>query len=264
MKAFILPAIIVLIALFEFFIPQVKPSPLKKRLSHDIKNIIIGLINVGTTYALGLFIASRLLNYGSEISFGLFHLYPLPWWGELAATFLLVDLWMYIWHRVGHVVPFFWRFHRVHHTDLEMNFTTIYRFHMIEILLSFIARTGVLFLLGIDFEFLAIYELFFNGVTLFHHSNIYMPPVLDKVLRFLICSPGVHRIHHSTVDAETNSNYGSVFSFWDRIFFSYRMRPDMENIVFGLNRFREDAWQTFKGLMITPFQDINPRSSGNE
>ncbi len=133
-------------------------------------------------------------------------------------SFLLLDLYMYLWHRAMHSFPLAWRFHRVHHTDRSMNVTTAYRFHPIEVLASNLPKLGVIWLLGISSNTVLTYELIFTVVVGWQHSNVALPASVDRLLAHLVVTPNYHRLHHSQIVAETQSNYGSVLTWWDRIF----------------------------------------------
>jgi len=154
---------------------------------------------------------------------------------HLLSVFLLFDGWMYLWHRLNHRVPFFWRFHQVHHSDTALDTTTTFRFHPGEICLSHIFNLAVFAILGMSASHLLSYKVIFWGVIIFHHSNTAFPLTFDRFLRRLIVTPFMHRIHHSPLRPETDSNYGSVFSFWDKLFKSYRVRDQVNNVVFGLD-----------------------------
>ena len=149
-------------------------------------------------------------------------------------SFLIIDLYMYFWHRSMHRLPLAWRFHRLHHTDRTMNVSTAYRFHPIEIISSSIPKLLLIWLLGIPSYFVLVYELVFTVVVALHHSNLAIPGSIDRLLALVIITPNLHRIHHSEVVAETNSNYGSVLHWWDKIFRTNNYRSDVNNIQLGL------------------------------
>jgi sterol desaturase/sphingolipid hydroxylase (fatty acid hydroxylase superfamily) len=134
-----------------------------------------------------------------------------------------------------HTVPIAWRFHLVHHTDRQMNVSTAYRFHPIEVISSSIPKLLLILLLGIPSNFVLIYESVFTAIVALHHSNFALPPAIDRILAYIILTPHYHRIHHSQVVDETNSNYASVFIWWDRLFGTYRDRPDVQNIQLGIS-----------------------------
>jgi sterol desaturase/sphingolipid hydroxylase (fatty acid hydroxylase superfamily) len=149
-------------------------------------------------------------------------------------SLLILDLYMYLWHRSMHMFPLAWRFHRVHHTDRTMNVSTAYRFHPIEIISSSIPKLMLVWWLEISAEAVSIYELIFTVVVALQHSNFALPSQIDRFLAWAIVTPNYHRIHHSQVVAETNSNYGSVLSCWDWIFQTRIDRPDIIDIQLGI------------------------------
>ena len=161
-------------------------------------------------------------------------------------SFLILDIYMYFWQRMMHKFPLAWRFHRVHHTDRAMNVSTAYRFHAIEIISSSIPKLALIWWLGIAGNFVLIYELVFTIVVALHHSNLRIPASIDRLLASVILTPNYHRIHHSQIVTETNSNYSSVFIWWDRIFGTYHSRPDIDNIQLGVSdEVRElNIWQS--------------------
>jgi sterol desaturase/sphingolipid hydroxylase (fatty acid hydroxylase superfamily) len=223
----------------------------ERRLRHGVDNLGIAVIS-----ALAGAIMAPLLVLSVEFAaandLGLCNALNLPWPLCALATFVLFDLWMYAWHRANHVVPFLWRFHRVHHTDPAMDSTTALRFHPGEIVLSALANCLVLMALGMSLGMLVLYKSLMVLVILFHHSNLDVPARLDARLRRVIVPPSMHRVHHSHIRAETDSNYGTVFSFWDRLFGSFRLRPDPQNIRFGIGVWDEAAWQQPLRLLRLP------------
>ncbi len=173
---------------------------------------------------------------------------------ELVFVFLLFDVWMYFWHMANHRIMFLWRFHRAHHADVEMDTTTALRFHPGELVLSTIIRLPVVVLLGMTFAQLVLFETVLNLSTLFHHSNLAVPEKWDRVLRSVIVTPNMHRVHHSVERFETDSNFTSLLSVWDRLFGTFRMRRDTRTITLGLPQFREGKYQRLFGFLITPFR----------
>ncbi len=237
----------------ESFIPLFQNRPENLHVRHAAKNLFFGLINAAVTHVFFAGLVYHVLEWASGREFGLLRIVPLPRFLMVPASFLLLDLWMYCWHRINHVVGFFWRFHRMHHSDAEMDASTALRFHTGEIILSHCARLLVLPLLGLDFSALLLYEMCLFPVILFHHSNIALPEKWDKLMRGFIVTPNMHRVHHSQVLDETNSNYSTIFSFWDRLFGSFIKRDDILNIRFGLTEFTAPYWQTISGMFRTPW-----------
>ena len=223
------------------------------------RRYVHGARNLGLAIASGLVGAALAplvpvaLSFGSEQGWGLCPRLDLGGLGCAAISFLLFDLWMYAWHRANHRVPFLWRLHRVHHTDPAMDCTTALRFHPGEILLSGLANLPVIVALGMSLETFVLYKSVMVAVILLHHSNLAVPVRIDRGLRRLIVPPSMHRVHHSAIRIETDSNYGTIFSFWDRLFGSLRLREDTQLIRFGIGRFAGDAWQGPLRLLTIPF-----------
>ena len=202
---------------------------------HGLINLAIGTLNalmIALVFT-GIWLAATTWTATHQI--GLLHWIEMPVWLGWLLAVLLLDAWTYFWHRLNHVVPFFWRFHRLHHSDRAMDVTTASRFHFVEILFSSLLRVPVLVLIGCGIGQLALYELLLFAVVQFHHANIGLPVAVDRALRAVIVTPYLHKVHHSVVVAECNSNYSSLFSWWDRVFRTLRILPDPKRIVFGLN-----------------------------
>src|ERR1700752_1601724 len=195
-------------------------------LRHGLKNLVFGFLNaliVGFVFVTLWWVTAE---WGKTHNFGFLHWLDLPDWARLLSAFLLFDAWMYFGHRLNHRVPFLWRFHRTHHSDPRMDVTTANRFHLGEIFLSSILRVPVIALLGLQLWELALYETALFTVVQLHHANIALPAWLDRDLRVLIVTPFMHKVHHSRWQPETDSNYSSLFSFWDRLFGSFQMREN--------------------------------------
>jgi len=194
----------------------------------------------------------------AEAGWGLFNWLTLPFWIEVIAAVLLLDLAIYLQHLLMHRVPLLWRLHRVHHADLDIDMTTGSRFHTLEILLSMLIKSAVIFLLGPALLAVLIFEALLNGMAIFNHANVRLPLPLDRVLRLLLITPDVHRVHHSILLRETNSNYGFNLSIWDRLFRSYRAQPEKghDGMTIGIPGFR-DARQVDRlpGMLALPFVD---------
>lgn len=223
------------------------------RFRHATRNLMLGLINSTMSALLAAPLIAGLSLWAESAGFGLLHLVQLPPATAAVAAILLFDCWMYLWHRANHEIGFLWRFHRVHHGDPEMDATTATRFHTGEILISSVLRLAVIPLLGITAGQLLVYEMLLLPVILFHHSNVRFPEKVDRWLRLVIVTPAIHRVHHSRLRLETDSNYSSIFSFWDRIANTFRLRRDGQPVNFGLDEYDEEAWQTMRGLLTMPF-----------
>ncbi len=187
-----------------------------------------------------------------------------PGWLELALAFVILDLAIYAQHRLFHSLPLLWRLHRVHHADTMIDVTTALRFHPLEIALSMGIKLAVITLAGASAEAVLLFEIVLNGAAMFNHANVSLPAWLERPLRWAIVTPDMHRIHHSTLADETNSNYGFNLSCWDRLFVSYTARPSRppETMPIGLDQFRDprDAW--LDRLLLQPFAPSQPSPEG--
>ncbi len=189
---------------------------------------------------------------------GLLHWLPLPPWLAAILGFLLMDWAYYWWHYAMHVVPFAWRFHNVHHTDLDLDLSTAARFHFGEILLSIPFRVAAVAALGIaPFTYL-VFEIVFESASLFHHSNWRLPLGLERILNHVIVTPRMHGIHHSIVQRETDSNWGTIFCWWDQLHRSIRRDIPQDAIKIGVAAYRDEHELTFGKLLALPFQKQRP------
>lgn len=208
----------------------------KPRFRHDVENLIVGLFNFGLVGVVFMSCVSMITQVSKTQGFGLLNVLSLTPWVEVILAILLFDLWMYVWHRRNHETPILWRFHRFHHVDEEMNSTTSFRFHTCELIISSVLKLGVILLLGMSLWQFVVYELILLPVIAFHHSNIAIPRRLDDILRWVVASPNMHKVHHSDIVEETNSNYGSILSCWDRLFGTSTYVEDVDRIVYGVSR----------------------------
>lgn len=231
----------------------------KQHLQHSARNLLLAGINYIIAFGIFILLLSQVFAWTANNNFGLLNQLNLNWFASYLLAFVLIDLWQYIWHRLNHQLVFLWRFHQVHHADKEMDASTGVRFHPIEIILSSMARVAIIPLLGIQAGQLLMYELVLLPIILFHHSNIRLNETVDRILRQVIVTPHMHRLHHSDIKSETNSNYASIFSFWDKVFNSYTMRSIETGFRLGLGKqFSPIEWNTFKGFMKIPFQKLPP------
>ncbi|MDA0833811.1 MAG: sterol desaturase family protein [Planctomycetota bacterium] len=222
-----------------------------KKIRHDLRNLFIGFMNASLlAFTLGL-ITIVIAELVDRNGWGLLAQFTLADTVRWLPALVLLDGWMYLWHRANHRVPFLWRFHRMHHSDLQMDATTAIRFHLGEVGLSAALRCIVIPVLGITVWELVCYEILMQIVVQFHHANISIGR-FDRWLRLLIVTPDMHKMHHSRLQTETDSNYSSVFSFWDRLAGTWTMRPETRSIEFGLAEFSDEASQTIGGMLKTP------------
>jgi sterol desaturase/sphingolipid hydroxylase (fatty acid hydroxylase superfamily) len=228
----------------------------RARVRHAARNLTLAALNRAVTFVVfgGLWAGAVL--WAQERHFGVLNWMGLPPGPRGLGALLVLDAWTYFWHRLNHRVPFLWRFHRMHHSDPQMDVTTASRFHLGEIVLSGCLRTPILALGGISIEELALYEGALLAVIQLHHANVALPPRLDRVLRWLIVTPALHQVHHSRERPETDSNYASILSAWDRLFGSFRVCDDARTIRFGLDELAAPEHQTLAGLLKTPLGPV--------
>ena len=207
-------------------------------------------------FACGTFVvkasALRLSFMTERADFGLLHLAPLGGAGRLVLGFLLMDLTFYYWHRVNHTVPLLWRFHNVHHVDPDVDVSTSFRFHVVEVLYSTFFRAAQVLLIGVSPLTYAVYELVFTVETAFHHSNVRIPVPVERLLNKVIVTPRMHGIHHSTVRVEDNSNYSVIFRWWDLLHGSLRLNVPQSEVTIGVPGYLTPADNSVSALMTIP------------
>jgi sterol desaturase/sphingolipid hydroxylase (fatty acid hydroxylase superfamily) len=188
---------------------------------------------------------------------GLFRVIGTPGWLALVASIILLDLAIYLQHVLFHAVPALWRLHRMHHADLEFDVTTGARFHPIEILLSMTIKLAIVGALGAPAAAVLIFEVLLNGTAMFNHGNVRMPERIDRVLRWFVVTPDMHRVHHSIFPRETNSNFGFNLPWWDRLFGTYRAQPadGHEAMTIGIAQFRDPRDLRLDRMLLQPFRD---------
>jgi sterol desaturase/sphingolipid hydroxylase (fatty acid hydroxylase superfamily) len=221
-----------------------------------LNTVLIGLLFGAATVAIATWAESRRV--------GLLHQWEVFPSIKLIAAVLLLDGWLYLWHRANHVIPFLWRFHRMHHADPAMDVTTALRFHLGELTMSAVLRLGLIPLLGLTPVQMLLHETCVVAVTMFHHANISVG-ACDRWLRLCIVTPFVHKVHHSREWQETNSNYSTVFSWWDRLGGTFRQRDDYAAIQYGLREFEDPSWDTVMGMLSIPWsRRPTPKPQGDE
>ena len=251
-KPIVAAAALALMWLLEGLIPMFEGR--KDRVRHDAPNLVLGVANaliVSLVFAGATLVATE---WARTNSFGILHWLDISGIWAFALAFVMFDMWQYLWHRLNHRVPLLWRFHAVHHADRELSASSGLRFHTGEIVLSSCVRLLVLPLLGMTVGQVLVYEAVLLPVILFHHGNVGVPARADRWLRWLIVTPWMHWVHHSDYQPETDSNYSSVFSFWDRIFGSFRLVADPRSLTLGLDHTERSDWATLPGMLAMPFR----------
>jgi sterol desaturase/sphingolipid hydroxylase (fatty acid hydroxylase superfamily) len=191
----------------------------------------------------------------AQRSWGLLNYYQITPLLALIIGILALDFVSYLQHRMFHVVPLFWRVHMVHHTDQDIDVTTAVRFHPLEIILSLLIKFTVVAAIGAPPLSVLIFEIMLNGAAMFNHGNVKIPLSLDRIIRMVLVTPDMHRVHHSVVMLETNSNYGFSFSWWDRLLGTYIAQPQEghDKMKIGLNGYHDDRSLKLSALLTMPF-----------
>ena len=244
-----------IMALWEVFRPK-RPQtlPRSKRWPHNI------LLTVTNTILMRIILPVFPVGvalWASLEGWGLFNFTELPQLLEIVLAVILLDLAIYTQHVVFHHVPVLWRLHRLHHTDTEFDVTTGSRFHPVEIALSLVIKMIIIVALGVPAAAVIIFEVILNGAAMFNHANVNLPGLLDRLLRLIMVTPDMHRIHHSDIVAETDSNFGFNLSCWDRLFGTYRKTPQRGQLgmTIGLPIFRDQQEARLDKLLTQPFRD---------
>ena len=187
---------------------------------------------------------------------GLLNMLALPLWLKIVLVILALDLIIYLQHRAFHRIPFFWRFHRMHHTDLDLDVSSGNRFHPLEILFSLVIKMGAVAVLGAPVIAVVIFEVLLNATSLFNHGNLRIPVDIDRWLRLVLVTPDMHRVHHSIFPRETDSNFSFNLPWWDRLLGTYRVQPRDGHIgmTIGLKEFREAGRLGLGYLLMLPFR----------
>ncbi|MDX8403901.1 MAG: sterol desaturase family protein [Mariprofundaceae bacterium] len=193
--------------------------------------------------------------WAAENSWGLFNIVEFPDWAAVVVAVILLDLLIYAQHLLLHTVPLLWRLHMVHHADRDIDVTTGLRFHPFEIILSMLIKMSVVVLLGAPALAVLIFEIVLNGMAMFNHSNICLAKTVDTTLRVLFVTPDMHRVHHSIIKHETNSNFGFNLSIWDRLFGTYKAQPEKghQGMTIGLSQFLDQPAHQLIWMLRLPF-----------
>ncbi len=213
-------------------------------LSSLVLRVIFPLAAVGTAL------------WAADNGYGLFHIYEVPAWIAGTAAFVILDFAVWLEHLLSHKIPILWRIHRMHHSDIGFDLTTALRFHPLEIVLSMFWKALIIVCLGPPAVAVLIFEIVLNGTAMFNHANARLPLGLDRILRLVLVTPDMHRVHHSSFKDETNSNYGFNFPFWDYLFGTYCAQPhrghtDME---IGLEYYRDRSPTRLLWTLLVPFR----------
>ncbi len=227
----------------------------KPRSTRWLNNLLITFLNSAMVRwffpvtAVGLSIVSM------ERHWGAFNTVDIPKWIAGILAIIAFDLTIYTQHVLFHRIPLFWRLHRMHHTDLDIDVTTGARFHPFEIIFSMGIKMAMVVILGAPPWSVLAFEVLLNGTSMFNHSNILMNLRIDRILRLLVVTPDMHRVHHSVIINETDSNFGFNLPWWDRLFGTYRAQPASghDGMIIGLSNYRDFKWLTLPWMLAVPF-----------
>jgi sterol desaturase/sphingolipid hydroxylase (fatty acid hydroxylase superfamily) len=213
-----------------------------------VGTIIVRLLAPAGAFGLAIYAEGR--------GWGLFPIMPLPLWLRILASIVVLDLAIYLQHWLFHHQPLLWQLHRMHHTDLDVDVTTGARFHPVEIMLSFLIKGGVILGIGAPPMSVLVFEVLLNATPMFNHSNLSIPLRFEAWFRWLIVTPDMHRVHHSILGSETNSNFGFNLPIWDRLFRTYRAQPAAghEGMTLGLSQFRDPKELRVDRMLAQPFR----------
>jgi sterol desaturase/sphingolipid hydroxylase (fatty acid hydroxylase superfamily) len=219
-----------------------------------ISNLGITFLNPLVVHLVFPILAVDMALKAREGGWGLLNNVGLAFWLKLVIGIIVLDLVIYLQHVMFHAIPILWRLHMIHHADLDYDLTTGLRFHPIEILLSMVIKLSVVATLGPPAAAVLIFEIILNGMAMFNHGNIHLPSKIDRILRYFVVTPDMHRVHHSVVIRETNSNYGFNLPWWDRMFGTYCDQPTKGHtaMTIGLSQFRDEKRLTFPRLLVLP------------
>lgn len=249
--------VFIFMALLEMLMPRRKLSHSKAR--RWITNISIVAFDSFIVRLMGLFIVPLLAVttafWTESNSWGLLHLVDWPAWFEILLAVVLLDMAIYGQHVASHKITILWHFHRMHHADVDIDVTTGSRFHPVEIALSMLYKIVLVLILGPRPEAVVIFEVLLNGSAMFNHANFKLPLLLDRIIRSIFVTPDMHRIHHSVIHRETDSNYGFALSIWDRIFSTYNNQPEKghDAMTIGLPDYQSEAPTEFIWSLKLPF-----------
>ena len=247
--------LLILLSLLEHFFARRHSANKRKRWISNVGLIVTSTVTAQLVFPLA---TVALALWTNAQGWGLFQFIQWPRSLEIFLCLVLLDLAIYWQHRFFHMLPWLWRMHRVHHSDLDFDASLGVRFHPFEIVLSKAYKLGLIAFLGPSVIAVILYECLLLGFSLMTHSNIRLPLKLDKMLRFFFVTSDFHRVHHSVHREETNSNFGNILSVWDHVFASYRAQPrdGHQAMTIGLTQFRAAAEQNLGALLVQPFRNV--------
>ena len=244
--------VLMVIAIWEVVAPRRALTDSKRR--RWVTNLSLVVIDTAVVRFFLPILPVGMSIMARERGWGILNIIILPSWIKIILALVALDFVIYLQHLLFHFLPILWRLHRMHHTDLDIDVTTGNRFHPVEILISMGIKLAAVALLGAPALGVVIFEVALNATSQFNHGNIRIPEALDRWLRLVVVTPDMHRVHHSIIPRETNSNFGFNLSWWDRLFGTYRAQPEQGHMtmIIGLKEFRDPAMLTLPRLLVQP------------
>lgn len=246
--------VFILMALWELLAPR-RPQAIGRRTRwpNNLGVVILDTLVVRVLFPAG---AVGIAMLAQAKGWGLLNLLQQPGWIAVPLSVLVLDLAIYAQHVAFHSVPVLWRLHRMHHADLEFDVTTGLRFHPAEIVLSMLIKAAVVIALGAPPIAVLLFEVLLNATSMFSHGNVRLPGAMDRVLRWIVVTPEMHRVHHSILRRETNSNFGFNLPWWDRLFGTYRAQPEAghERMTIGISHFRDPRELRLDRMLLQPLR----------
>ena len=244
LRVIVFLGVLVAMAVWELAAPRRRQEiPRVIRWTNNLGLVVIDTIVLRLSFPI---LAVGLAVIAQDRGWGLFNIIEAPGWFAVLVSIVILDLVIYLQHVMFHAVPALWRLHRMHHADLEFDVTTGLRFHPVEILLSMGIKLAMVMALGPPAVAVLIFEVLLNATAMFNHSNIRLPMLVDRFLRLIVVTPDMHRVHHSIIPEETNSNFGFNLPWWDRLLGTYKAQPKAghEEMSIGIEQFRttRDLW----------------------
>ncbi len=248
--------ILIVMAIWEYIAPR-RVLTVSKTVRW-VNNIGLVFLNSFIVRLVFPILAVGIASFAQQNGWGIFNYYTVPFWVAALVSIIAMDFIIYLQHVMVHAIPALWRLHRVHHADLDFDVTTGARFHPLEIILSMLIKFATIIVLGAPVIAVVLFEIILNVTAMFNHSNVKLPLTLDRLLRLILVTPDMHRVHHSVEDHEANSNFGFSLPWWDRLFGTYRDQPDAghENMTIGIHNIRDIkqvAW--LPGMLMIPFKE---------
>jgi sterol desaturase/sphingolipid hydroxylase (fatty acid hydroxylase superfamily) len=245
--------VLLLVALWEIISPRrALLDNKRRRWFANLSLVVIGTVMVRLLFPV---LPVVLAQVSESRGWGFFNVFQMAPWLKILLSFVILDFIIYLQHLLFHFTPLLWRLHRMHHTDLDLDVTSGNRFHPLEIIISMLIKMAAVVVLGTPAQAVLAFEVVLNACAMFNHGNIKLPAALDRFLRLFLVTPDMHRVHHSAIVRETNSNFGFNFPWWDRICGTYRPQPEKGHLdmTIGLREYRDPEKLTLLRLLVQPF-----------